>query len=125
VNCWFRWDEMVVHCANGLYCVSLLRVHLSVWFVGREKVTRDDGLVEAALAEAAILLALSRFVRVRWAIGCVFVEGVGAATTLGGDVTTLGGDAITLGADAWLSSPLEVLLGVCSVLAEVIAVMLC
>jgi hypothetical protein len=81
-------------------------------------------LVEVALAAAAILLVLPR-ARVRWAIGCVFVEGVGAATTLGGDVTTLGGDAITLGADAWLSSPLEVLLGVCSVLAEVIAVMLC
>ena len=52
----------------------------------------------AAWAEAAILLALTRFDRVQWAIGCVSVGGVGSAVTLGGATTTLGSVATTLGA---------------------------
>jgi len=57
-----EWE--LFHCAERLCCISRLRVDLSMWWsAGREKVTRN-----AAWAEAAILLALSRFVRVRWAM---------------------------------------------------------
>ena len=64
----------------------------------------------AAWAEAAILLALSRFDRVRWAIGCMSVGGFCSAATLGGATATLGSVALELLAE--LRSPLEVLLGV-------------
>ena len=52
----------------------------------------------AAWAEAAILLALTRFDRVRWAIGCVSDGGCCIAATLGGAATTLGSVATTFGA---------------------------
>ena len=65
MNCCLRWAGMVVHCADGLYCVSALRVDFSVCSAGREKVTGSVGLDDIAVADAAILLALSRFVCVR------------------------------------------------------------
>lgn len=73
------------HCADRSYCVSRLSVDLSMWFDGSEKVTRSD-----ELAEAAILLVLTRFDRVRWAIGCMIDGGLGAAITLGGAASTRG-----------------------------------
>jgi len=98
---------MVFHCGERLYCVSWLRVDLSMWSAGREKVTRN-----IAWAEAAILLALSRFDRVRLAIGCMSVGGFCSVATLGGATTTLGSVATPLELLAELRSPLEVLLGV-------------
>lgn len=73
--------------------MSQLRVDLSMWSAGREKVTRNT-----AWAETAILLALSRFDRVRWAIGCMSVGGFCSVATLGGATTTFGSVATTLGA---------------------------
>ena len=78
--------------------MSRLRVDLSMWSAGRENVTRN-----VELAEAVMLLALSRFDRVRWAIGCVSAGGICIAATLGGATTTLGSVAITLGAVGWLT----------------------
>ena len=80
-----RWLGTSFHCADRLYCVSRLSVDLSMWFAGSEKVTRSD-----ELAEAAILLVLTRFDRVRWAIGCMIDGGLGAAITLGGAASTRG-----------------------------------
>lgn len=60
-----------------------------MWSVGRLKVTFSD-----EFAEAAILLVLSRFDRVRWAMGCM-IDGV--MGTLGSVACTLGSDASTLG----------------------------
>jgi len=78
--------------------VSRLRVDLSMWSAGREKVTCN-----AAWAETAILLALSRFNRVRWAISCMSVGGLCSAATLGGATATLGSVATTLGAVGWVT----------------------
>jgi hypothetical protein len=47
--------------------------------------------------------ALSRFDRVRWAIGCVSVGRFRSAATLGGATTTLGSVATTLGAVGWVT----------------------
>ena len=56
------------------------------------------------LATRAILLAITWVERVRCAIGCVLVIGVGALTTLGGGAYTVGAGAVvcihTLGGDA-------------------------
>jgi hypothetical protein len=93
MNCFLRWLGTLFHCANRLYCVSQLSVDLSMWFAGSEKVTCSD-----EFEEAAILLALSRFDCVRWAIGSMFDGGLGAATTLGGVAIFLGSVASTLGA---------------------------
>ena len=92
----------LVHCGERLYCVSRvgvdltrLRVDLSTWLVGREKETWN-----AEWTVAAMLLVLCD--RVRWAIGCVSVGGVGSAVTFGG-AATLGSVATTLGSAGWVT----------------------
>ena len=70
MNCFLRWLGTLFHCANRLHCVSQLSVDLSMWFAGSEKVNCSD-----EFEEAAILLALSRFDCVRWAIGSSLMEG--------------------------------------------------
>ena len=75
--------------------LTRLRVDLSTWLAGREKETWN-----AEWTAAAMLLVLCD--RVRWAIGCVSVGGVGSAVTLGG-AATLGSVATTLGSAGWVT----------------------